>query len=84
MRTAFGNPVATAIEIRGQFRPGRDKIVTRKFGAVAKALWPDKTAAHVASIAGCDERQAKRYLAGEYEAPLSVILAVIVEMTMTV
>jgi hypothetical protein len=69
MRAVFGNPVAVATEIQGRFRPGRDKIVTRYFGVVARALWPDKTAAHVAAICDCDERQAKRYLSGEYPVP---------------
>lgn len=81
MRAVFGNPIATTNEMQGHFRPGQDKIVTRKFGSVAKVLWPEKTAAHVASIAGADERTAKRWLAGEFEPPAIVIAAVIVEIT---
>ena len=81
MRVPFGNPGQVATEIQGQFRPDKDKIVTRKFGAVARALWPEKTAAHVAAIAGRDERTAKRWLAGEFEIPASVIVAVITEIT---
>jgi hypothetical protein len=81
MRAPWGNPVAVAMELQGQFRPEQDKIVTRKFGAVAKVLWPDKTAAHIASIAGADERTAKRWLAGEFEPPAIVIAAIIVEIT---
>lgn len=81
MRSIFGNSEIVATELQGQFRPGRDKIVTRKFGAVARVLWPEKTAAHVASIAGSDERTAKRWLAGEFEPPGIVIAAVIVEIT---
>lgn len=69
MHSPFGNPEAVAREIQGQFRPGRDKIVLRKFGIVARALWPDKTAFHVAAICGCDERHAKRYLTGEFPVP---------------
>ena len=72
-------PVAS--ELQGQFRPGVDKIVTRKFGAVARVIWPDKTAAHIGVIAGVDERTAKRWLAGEFEPPAIVIAAVIVEIT---
>lgn len=64
----------------GQQSPRGDKIVPRKFGGVAKYLWPVKTAASLAAIAKCDERTAKRWLSGEYEPPLSVILAVIAEM----
>ena len=69
------------MEIQGQFRPGHDKIVTRKFGLVARVIWPDKTAANLAAIAGSDERTAKRWLAGEYEPPAIVIAAIIVEIT---
>lgn len=81
MRAVFGNAVAVATEMQGQFRPGQDKIVTRKFGIVAKALWPEKTAAHIAAIADADERTAKRWLAGEFEPPAIIIAAVIVEIT---
>jgi len=52
----------------------------RKFGAVAKLLWPVKTANELAFIAKTDERTAKRWLRGEHEPPLSVVLAVIHEM----
>jgi hypothetical protein len=64
-----------------QFKPTTDKIVGRKFGAVAKVLWPFKTAAHIAAIAGRDQRTAERWLSGEFEPPAIVIAAVIVEIT---
>jgi hypothetical protein len=69
-----------ATKSEGQEIPGRDKIVPRKFSAVAKVLWPQKTAAELAYIAKTDERTAKRWLRGEHEPPLSVVLAVIHEM----
>lgn len=53
----------------------------KRFGAVAKVLWPGKTAAHIAVIAGVEERTAKRWLSGEFEPPGIVIAAVIVEIT---
>lgn len=81
MRTHFGNPVAIAREIHGQFRQGTDKIVSRKFGAVAKVIWPHKTAQQLAVIASTNERTAARWLAGEFEPPAIVIAAVIVEIT---
>lgn len=62
-------------------RGPRDTIVTRKFGAVARVLWPFKTAIHIAAIAGVEERTAKRWLAGEFEPPAIVIAAIIVEIT---
>ena len=43
-------------------------------------LWPHKTAANIAAIAGRDERTAKRWLAGEFEPPLIVVLAVVNEI----
>lgn len=79
MRAVESIQCGPATELQGHFRPGRYKIVTRKFGAVAKVLWPHKTAAHVAAIADCDERTAKRYLAGEFEPPLRVVLAMVDE-----
>jgi hypothetical protein len=42
----------------------------RRFGDVCRLLWPDKTAACIATIAGRDERTAKRWLSGEYEPPV--------------
>ena len=53
----------------------------RKFGPVAKLLWPFKTAAVLADIAGSNTRTAERWLFGEYEPPAIVIAAVIVEIT---
>jgi hypothetical protein len=84
MRSLFGNPNSVAIEIDGRLRPdlnGSDIIVRRKFGDVAKVLWPFKTSAHIAAIAGTDERTARRWLAGEFEPPAIVIAAIIVEIT---
>jgi hypothetical protein len=81
MRTPYGNPNAVLREIQGQFVPGRDKIVPPPmFGAVCKVLWPLKTAAHLASVAGKDERTAKRWLAGEFDPPIIVVLAVMQKM----
>lgn len=64
------------IEIGGRGCPSRDTGVPNDFGIVAKALWPRKTAACLASIGGKDERTAKRWLKGEYEAPASVYFAI--------
>lgn len=81
MRHLFGNPDAVAREIGGKFRPGVDRIVRRKFGAVAKVLWPDNTEAHVAAIAKVDVRTARRWIAGEFPPPGIIIAAIIVEIT---
>lgn len=81
MRTEFTGSLCGTTEIERQFSPATDKIVSRKFGAVAKVLWPTKTAAAVAAIAATNERTAARWLAGEFEPPAIVIAAIIVEIT---
>lgn len=80
MVTSSGVVEFRARKNAGQEFPDKDKIVPRKFQAVAKVLWPQKTAAELAHIAKTDERTAKRWLRGENEPPLSVVLAVIHEM----
>jgi hypothetical protein len=82
VRSSFGNPIAVATEIQGRFRQGPDRIVSAgRFAAVCKALWPIKTAAHIAAIAKRDERSAARWLSGEFEPPGIVIAAIILEIT---
>jgi hypothetical protein len=81
MRSMYGNADAVRNEIQGSFSAGSDRIVPPyKFPAVCRVLWPDKTAFHLAAISGKEERTAKRWLAGEYEPPVSVVLAVMSEM----
>ena len=78
MRTQYGNSLTVNNEIQTTFVSGRDRLVAPpKFGAVCKLLWPQKTAAHLAAIAGRDERTAQRWIAGEYEPPVAVLVAVI-------
>lgn len=81
MRSVYEERATEAREIERHLRRGTDKIVGRKFGPVAKLLWPTKTAAHIAAIAGRDERTAERWLAGEFEPPGIVLAAVMVEIT---
>lgn len=49
-------------------------------GEVAKLLWPDKTAAHIAAAAGCSERAAEFYLAGGREWSSAALAAIIAEV----
>lgn len=73
--------ISEARAIEGRILQGRDVFVgTTKFAQVCKLLWPDKTAACLASIAKRDERTAKRWLAGEFEPPISIVLAINVEI----
>lgn len=76
MRTVYEQRTADAREIEGQLSTGRAKIVTTQFGAVARVLWPVKTAATIAAIGNSNERTAKRWLAGEFEPPFEVVHAV--------
>ena len=82
MRTVYEGQVAEATKIERHFRQGTDKIVSAgQFGKVAKALWPLKTAAQLASIAKKDERTAARWLSGEFEPPGIIIAAIVLEIT---
>lgn len=81
MHGVFGNREAVARELQGHYRPEKDTCVPPlKWASVARLLWPQKTAAHLASLAGKDERTAKRWLAGEYEPPGIIIAAIVAEM----
>jgi len=57
------------------------KLSGRKFGAVAKVLWPVDTAKTIGRIANRSHRTAERWLSGEFEPPAIVIAAAIHEMT---
>ena len=57
------------------------KLSGRKFGAVAKVLWPVNTAKTVGAIANRSHRTAERWLSGEFEPPGVVIAAAVYEMT---
>jgi hypothetical protein len=76
MRSVYEEKLERASENARQIRAGTVKIVARKFGPVAKLLWPVKTAACLAAIANSNERTAQRWLSGEFDPPISVVLAV--------
>lgn len=81
MRAVYEERVADAREIEGRGLSGRDNFVRRsKFADVCRVLWPDeKIAPKLAALSGRDERTAKRWLSGEFEPPISVVLAIINE-----
>jgi len=64
----------------GHSRHRGDKFVPRKFAVIARALWPRKTAAHIAAIAHVTERTGKRILRGEADVPGKVATEVLKEM----
>jgi hypothetical protein len=75
MRSVFERQADDARAIERQIRQGTAKIVSAgNFGRVAKLLWPLKTAAYIASVARADERTAARWLSGEFEPPVAVVL----------
>lgn len=82
MRSSFGNPDVFRNEIQATFSPSkRDKIVgPSQFGNVCRLLWPIKTAAHIAAIAKRDVRTAERWIDGEHEPPIIVLVAIINRM----
>ena len=69
MRSPWGNARQVEKEIGGRFLAGQDKIVRPLFGPMAKLCWPINTDAHIATIAKCDPRTARRYLSGEIDPP---------------
>lgn len=74
MRTVYEREIAQATEIKGRIVQGRDVIVPPpNWVWFARRCWPEKTAAHLATIADKDERTAKRWLSGEFEPPNSVV-----------
>ena len=61
---SFPVVAGSTIETRRMPIPDREHGFTRNRIIVARALWPRKTADHLAAKAGCSERAAKFYLAG--------------------
>jgi hypothetical protein len=66
--------VASAIEISRQecVKPRRT-AETPDFARVARILWPEKTAATLASLVGASPRTAERWVSGEIDPPYEVI-----------
>jgi hypothetical protein len=79
MESVYERRVAEARAIEGRVLRGSDKFVRpSKFASVCKVIWPDeKIAPKLAALSNRDERTAKRWLAGEFEPPICVVLAVI-------
>ena len=80
MRAVYEERVAEARAIEGQLSAGGDSFVIPEWVWWARHCFPEKTAAHLASIAGKDERTAKRWLSGEFEPPNVVMFALIARL----
>jgi hypothetical protein len=50
------------------------------FAALARLLWPTKTAAHLGAAAGCSERAAEFYLAGDRDWSGDAVTAIVSEV----
>ena len=77
MRESSTAGAGGAIAMRGTPVPGRERLFPRNLVVCARALWPRKTAAHLAARAGCSERAAKFYLSGDREWSAAAVGAVI-------
>lgn len=55
----------------------REHLFGGKFSRAARAIWPQKTAAHLAAAAHVSERAAEYWLAGEREPSAAALLALI-------
>ena len=53
----------------------------RLFGRVAKAVWPHKTAAHLAAATGASVRAAEYWIGGQREPSARAIQAIFNELT---
>lgn len=80
MRSVYEERVEDAREITRQICASPTNLSGRKFGSIAKILWPVKTAAVLADLSGRDQRTAERWLSGEYEPPVCIILAMLDEI----
>jgi len=71
-------PSRAPTTIRGKFQQRGAGNCT--FGAVAKTIWPHKTAFELAARTGASERTAKYWLAGRYEPSAAAAAAIINEL----
>ena len=81
MRSVYEREIASASKIEGRISAGTDGFVQSSVGPVCKVFWPVKTDAQVATICGCDPRNARRYMSGEIPIPSILVAAIVVELT---
>jgi hypothetical protein len=76
MRTDSGARAAPSTEF------GRTDVqeTEQVFVALARLLWPTKTAAHLGAAAGCSERAAEFYLAGDRDWSGDAVTAIVAEV----
>lgn len=81
MGVSFPALEGTAIEFGGSSSQGGEDIFPTTFGRVARAIWPSKTALHLAVIGKVSERAAKDWLSGKVAPPANVTAAMLMEIT---
>lgn len=57
-----------------------DQLVGSVLGDIAKTLWPEGTAPHLAAAAKCEVRTAERYLGGQRDWSGDAIAAIVSEI----
>src|SRR5690349_8327739 len=73
--------VQEAREVERAIVQGTARLCSPNFGKVCKALWPLKTAEHLAAIIGCSVRAAAYEISGDREPSAQSILAVLDAIT---
>ncbi len=77
MQSTYERRVSEAREIERRLLSGTDDFRQSNFGAHARLVWkPPKTAAQIAALVGCTERNASRILSGEIAPPTILILKI--------
>ena len=77
MRSVFEQRIAEASEIERKLLQGTAKYCSPIFGRVCKAIWPHKTAEHLAAAAHCAVRTADYQISGENPPSMRCLVAVI-------
>lgn len=80
MRSVFEQRVAEASKIERMLVQGDARLCNSTFGRVCKAVWPIKTAEHLALAVGCAVRTAAYEISGEHEPPAYVLAIVMGEI----
>lgn len=81
MRSVYETRTAEASEVQRAIVQGRARLCSSDFGKVCKALWPLKTAEHLAAIVGCSIRAAAYEISGERDPTAQSLLAVMNRIT---
>lgn len=77
MRSICAPTLAPSTQIQRGNLPATEENFRCDFGIVARGLWPGKTAAKLASIAGKTERAAQDWLNGRAEPPGCIIALIV-------